>query len=847
MTYFKKILGLATFYFCLLNNPFKVYAGEGALVYDVASDNAVYGQAISNNSGANTPRFGNNITITTYGSGDGAGIGQNTGIYSNFAGDIIVGNHLTITTSGEHADGIRTNPSGMSDWKNSNSVITIGDNLKITTNGKNADGINANGISTVIIGDNATITTTNTEAAVQGAYAIRANFGSSIVIGNNLTASTAGDSSHAVYTALGLGSGNTGGANITIGDNSFLSTSGKSSHAISVASKNGFVNLGNNSTISTSGNSSHGVYVGAITSSVILGDYTSITTKGDASHGVYSLSKDASITIGKNSNISTEGKNSHGIFLNNKDASVNLEGNLSIKTTDENSNAIFISSGRLDDSKQEEVATKAVPSYNSYNIEGNLKTATNGYLNLNFGNGSIFKGTANKDTGSINLSFYANSHWYATNSWNADISLNQDSHLYLGNIGTINSSAFVADGKFEINGATIHFDSNIVNQTGDILEITEQVTGSGGKISVQNQGSANTDGTEIISLIDAKQGGSDFELLNDIELGGYAYSLDSINQVDGSTLWFLKSTRLTPTSKGAINVFSGNYLLNYAEISTLIKRMGELHNDLGKGGIWARTFTGKIKSNVHYELGNYKMSYSGLEFGNDKVISQNKKGDKTFLGWMAGNTEGKLSYDSGSGKIKSRSVGAYFSYIKKDSFYFDVISKYNFVKDTFSTIDSQKDLVKGSANTTGISFSVELGKSYSLNKRGLYITPQTQFITGHQKGSKFHATNGLNVDIGGYNYLLNRTGFNIGYSTQNKNPLNIYMKANYLKEFGNKTSYYLNDSKKDVSFNDSKFNIGFGITTQISKKHNFYFDIERTLGKKFNQPYSLNLGYRMSI
>ena len=64
---------------------------------------------------------------------------------------MIVGNALTIITTGTAADAIRTNPSGGTSCDNSAGVVTIGDRLVVRVSGMSADGINANGQSKVII------------------------------------------------------------------------------------------------------------------------------------------------------------------------------------------------------------------------------------------------------------------------------------------------------------------------------------------------------------------------------------------------------------------------------------------------------------------------------------------------------------------------------------------------------------------------------------------------------------------------------------------------------------------------------------------------------------------------
>ena len=150
-------------------------------------------------------------------------VGHAFGIYTNGGNASSVttaGDRLTLITSGQAADGIRSNPSGNSDWQNASGTINVGDDLTITVSGNSADGLNINGSTVLNIGDNATINTlyngelkySNGDTS-DGAHAVRANFHATINIGDGLTAGTLGESSHAVYAAQGRSTTNpTGGS-----------------------------------------------------------------------------------------------------------------------------------------------------------------------------------------------------------------------------------------------------------------------------------------------------------------------------------------------------------------------------------------------------------------------------------------------------------------------------------------------------------------------------------------------------------------------------------------------------------------------------------------------------------
>lgn len=75
-------------------------------------------------------------------------VGHAFGIYTNGGNASSVttaGDRLTLITSGQAADGIRSNPSGNSDWQNASGTINVGDDLTITVSGNSADGLNING------------------------------------------------------------------------------------------------------------------------------------------------------------------------------------------------------------------------------------------------------------------------------------------------------------------------------------------------------------------------------------------------------------------------------------------------------------------------------------------------------------------------------------------------------------------------------------------------------------------------------------------------------------------------------------------------------------------------------
>ena len=866
-------------------------AAPGATIVDVGRDGDSILGPIANQDGTTTYKYGDNITITSVGSN----VGDGTGLYSNFGGDIIVGDNLTIITIGRGGDGFRTNPSGTDDWMNSIGVFTVGDGLKIKVTGESSDTLNMNGKSKAIIGKNAELISEGLKG-----YGLRANFSSTIEIGDNYKVTTKGADSHAVFLSLGNASAanpSPGGGKVITGDNGTLTTTNSNSNGVHVSSINGLVSLGNNTTVNVSGVNSkglsiegdpaaggverrtgdqivtgsnlkvissgaggHGVHMYGINGKITLGEMAEIYTTGTGAHALYGhglqigsniYGNNGKIVVGDKAILETTGDGSHGVYTDWATSSIEFQAGATINVSGNSSYALFADAGKIT-SKLD--MNGDVVSGGKFLINGDMTTINGGIIDLVLGNGSIFVGSADEATGNIKLKMEAGSKWYVTADKYVDLTMEAGSALYLGTPqDQINFTLLNVEntGKMTVNGGTTWFQADVGSISGDQLIVAHTIEGTSGKIAVENLGFSSTDGTEKLILIKAKNGGAGFTLTNAVEQGGYIYLLD--NEFDGGTgtNWFLYGTeRSTSSASASVNVVSGGYLLNYAETQALLQRMGDLRQDQSDGGIWARAFGGKFTSSSDGFLSGFDMSYSGMQVGADKKIALKNKGS-LYLGGMFGYSKGNLDYGVGSGSIDSKTLGAYGTYIAPTGFYADLVLKYGWMKNDFKVLDTAGDWVTGEKmKTDGLAASLEIGQRIHLDrksKEGWYLEPQAQLSTGHQSGGSFNASNGLQVDVDSYKSTLGRLGLNAGYEIKSgENPVNIYAKASYVHEFDGDVGYRLNGSREQTSFGDSWWTYGVGITAQLNQKHNIYLDIERASGGQFNQPWSVNGGYRFN-
>ena len=936
---------------------------------------------------------GNDVTVEASANAYPTFVGHAFGVYIQQDQHTIVGDRLTVNVSGQGADGLRSNPSGLTNWQQAKGSITIGDDLKVTTSGVSGDAINANGATIIKIGDGAILKTTYAgdlkyadNSTADGAHAVRANFHAEITIGNDMVASTLGGKSHALYSAQGLGSpAATEGAKIRIGNDGSGATEGNGSHAAYIASKNGLIQMGDRASLSTVGDGSYAAYISSVSGQLVLEDEASLKTEGQASHGIYATGADSVIQLGDQAQILTQGEYAHSVFVTSKNGTATLGTEASLRTEGDGAYGIYLSgyrnaagtlmygNGKIDLGAHSQIITsgnnaygvlmygqdgkvilgeettvttngdgshalyghgmQATPTSSVYGdngtiivedgvnlqtsgvgahgafvdwgtskiefqgggtisvsgddsyvlyadagkitskldtngdvvsggkfiITGDMLAANGGAIDLILADGSIFVGSADQGTGSIKLKMESGSKWYVTKDETDQVIMEEGSARYLGTLADhsgLGRSSFVPlriteAGTLTVNGGTTYFRTDIENRTSDQLVVTNAVEGTGGKVGVYNNGGSNTDGTEKVVLIEAKQGGAGFTLLNEVELGGYVYTLG--NEADGATgtNWFLYSTeKSSKPASASMNVFSGGYLLNYAETQTLLQRMGDLRQGDDQWGAWARVFGGKFGSSGDYFLSGFDMNYRGMQAGVDRKLSFKGKGD-LYVGGMFGYSKGELDYGAGSGSIDSKTIGAYGTYIAPSGLYADLVLKYGWMKNDFKVLDTAGALVTGeNMSTDGLSASLEIGQKIHFNKAakdGWYVEPQAQISMGHQSGGYFNASNGLRVDVDSYNSTLGRLGMNVGYEAKSgKNPINVYAKASYVHEFDGDVGYRLNGSAERTSFGDSWWTYGVGITAQLNKKHNVYLDIERASGGKFNQPWSVNGGYRFS-
>lgn len=755
--------------------------------------------------------------------------------------------YQTIITLGDNSS-INANSTALNIQRNA--TVTLGDYARISagSSGVSVGAITAAQGATINIGDEAIIGNTNTNGnsigvIATGVLASTPTQISTITIGERVTISTSETvlgGSHAVKAGTGGFSGNPMIGLINIRNDAKISTVGASSYGLYATVADSVINVGTGAEISTTGASSYAVYSGVYTDdsassaggAINIGDDATITTSGSSAHAVYA-DKSGSITIGDNATISTTDSSAYAVYAANA-GQITLNGG-KISASDY---AIY----STDTSSQ-------VTGNGVFDIDGTIYATTNGSVDINFEDDSYFKGQTSLETaGTIDFDMSKTIWDMTNNSTLTSLSLDNSAINYQSSRGsyyTLSTGSLSGNGLFSML-------VNIENQQGDLLKVTDSdVTGSY-QLSITDSVSADTDGSEVLTVVntlDNTQGV--FTLTNQVEAGAYLYDL---RQASNTTDWELYSVgQKSNSANNSASILNLNYLMNYIENQTLMQRMGELRQTQTEGGdTWGRVYGGKLSSFDHQGLKGSKLNYWGLQLGVDKNVNSTDKWD-VYVGILGGISKGSTDFSVGDGNIDSYYGGIYGTYKEYNGFYIDLIAKYFRTKNQYNTVSSSGYSVKGDSHSNGYNFGFEIGKRFELNSKnendGWFVEPQIQLNFTHYDSTTIKSSNGLKTRLNNFDSYLGRIGTLLGYSTYSidSNPVDVYLKLSYIKEYKGDTSYTFNDKAKEAySFKGHWIETGVGINTQINSNHNVYMDYTYATGNMFNQK-QINLGYRYNF
>ncbi|WP_158262111.1 autotransporter outer membrane beta-barrel domain-containing protein [Pseudomonas sp. BBP2017] len=299
-------------------------------------------------------------------------------------------------------------------------------------------------------------------------------------------------------------------------------------------------------------------------------------------------------------------------------------------------------------------------------------------------------------------------------------------------------------------------------------------------------------------------------------------------------------------SKGsnvALGMQSAAANLYYAELGTLVQRLGELRLGHDQGGVWMRAIGKDLRMGKHYGRA-YQQKHEGVEVGVDKAIPV--EAGRLFLGGMFGAGESRLHFgESSRGQLDSQSIGLYATYLRDDGWYVDNVVKFNHMDGKVKTPTNLGTPVKGDYSANAFGVSVEVGKQYNF-KDGWFVEPQAQLSATRLEGPTYRSSNDLKVRGADTDSLLGRLGVRAGRDIALDSGMRLqgYVTASYIDEFAGDTHVKVNGHKLNNALPGARGELGLGSSLQLSEKQKVSLQVDYANGEHMEQPWAVSLGYR---
>lgn len=297
---------------------------------------------------------------------------------------------------------------------------------------------------------------------------------------------------------------------------------------------------------------------------------------------------------------------------------------------------------------------------------------------------------------------------------------------------------------------------------------------------------------------------------------------------DGAVTLNTKTERIGRTT--ALNVLTWRL-----EMNDMNKRLGELRDNKGQTGLWARVNGGKMKF-----MGE-KNNFQQFQFGADHKIDS-LAGIR--LGAAFSFTNSDLDYADGSGDNKIYGLAGYGSWLGENGSFVDVIAKIARLES-----DSTVDQTHSDFNTTAYSFSAEIGHRFNLAPA--FIEPQLELSYGHVSGKTFDTVNRVtniaaNTTVEAVDSLVGRAGLRAGLTCPQQKG-GAYLHFSVLHEFDGDVVVRRGDGAYQQDMGDTWVEYGIGGNYNFTPFTQLYADVERTSGADLSEPWRVNVGLRHSF
>ena len=385
-----------------------------------------------------------------------------------------------------------------------------------------------------------------------------------------------------------------------------------------------------------------------------------------------------------------------------------------------------------------------------------------------------------------------------------------------------------------------------VTANSDYLKVTDSATGT--QALVSDPTVMNLDKMAVNDrLYVAELNNSDAVLTSSIQQRNvnkghlYDYLIGLTHETTGDTTdWYFGSVDKVESNVVPAAAVQNRTLFDLAtNMDTLNKRLGEARYADGEdSGMWARwTYR-------HLGRDSYDGHSNRFELGFDGV-DQRDDGSTLRQGLSFSYLKSQTSFDAGNGKYKGYTGSFYRTWLGQKGHYLDVVGRIGKMNGEGTTRLFDGDESKSSFGTWYQQASVEWGRKKALNNRW-YIEPQSQLQYTHINGKNYRTSDGISQDFDSMNSLIGRLGFRLGRDIDANKAW--YFKADILHEFAGNRTFNLTSVdglerlRFDKTDHDTWYDVGAGITAELSHDRSLWFEFERTFNGSYDNEWELNAG-----
>lgn len=291
---------------------------------------------------------------------------------------------------------------------------------------------------------------------------------------------------------------------------------------------------------------------------------------------------------------------------------------------------------------------------------------------------------------------------------------------------------------------------------------------------------------------------------------------------------------------------------NYAGavyMDNLNKRLGDITFADGKEGFWVRLRNDRVGEDNEYRLHNYM-----TQLGYDNPYPMEEGKGTEYRGIAFEISKGDMDYKNinGDANIDRQALWLYDTNVYNNGFYSDYVFRAGRMESEFNIYGRETGAkVEGTYKNLFLGASAEYGYRINLSEKS-YFEPQVQLQYTYIDGTDYTTNQDTKVELDEIHSVIGRAGFRLGhdfYNEEGRKTTTVYAKADVNHEFLGEQKVNAKDLtgslNKKYENDGTWYDIGIGVSRDITPNFNVYMDVERQIGRtRDDQSWQLNLGFR---